>query len=95
MSAFDKFKQKIKQANIPGQLKQIINDPTNPYFQDQIKPVEEEPQKQVVTFSLETMDQFSHEELQQVIKKYDGEYKRIKKQGLGKTIKIYWFRGEC
>lgn len=33
----------------------------------------------MVTFSLQTMGEFSHEELQQVIIKYDSEYKRMKK----------------
>lgn len=42
-------------------------------------------QKATVTFSIETMSQFSHEELQQVIRKYDSEYKRLKKLSLGTT----------
>ena len=29
---------------------------------------------------MDTMNEFTHEELQQVIRKYDSEYKRIKKQ---------------
>jgi hypothetical protein len=47
MSTFDKFKQKIKQVNLPGKLTQMINEggnPSNPYLQEQlsqIKPVEE------------------------------------------------------
>jgi translation initiation factor 2 beta subunit (eIF-2beta)/eIF-5 len=28
------------------------------------------------------MNDFSHDELQQVIRKYDGEYKRLKKQAV-------------
>jgi hypothetical protein len=40
-------------------------------------------EKQTVTFSLNNMGEFSHEELQQVILKYDGEYKRMKKSQTG------------
>ena len=40
MNALDKLKTKIKQANIPGRLNQIINEadanPANPYLQEQI-----------------------------------------------------------
>jgi hypothetical protein len=35
MSAFDKLKSKIKQANLPGKLNQMINEggnPSNPYL---------------------------------------------------------------
>jgi hypothetical protein len=32
------------------------------------------------------MHEFSHEELQQVIRKYDSEYKRLKKLATGKQI---------
>lgn len=44
--------------------------------------------KQTVTFSVDTMNEFSHEELQHVIRKYDSEYKRLKKLATGKGLII-------
>ena len=52
------------------------------------KQIQEPPPKTTVTFSLDTMGEFTHEELQQVIRKYDGEYKRLKKVTLGKAVSI-------
>ena len=34
------------------------------------------------------MNDFSHDELQQVIRKYDGEYKRLKKQAVDSAQKL-------
>jgi hypothetical protein len=43
-------------------------------------------QKQSVTFSVQNMEAFSHEELQHVILKYDSEYKKLKKQAIGNIL---------
>ena len=86
MNTIDKWKSKIKTANIAEKFNQIIKkgdeqDQSNPYLQEtaQIKPIEDPPAdqknqevqkpqgvapKQTVTFSVDTMNEFSHEELQ-------------------------------
>ena len=45
-------------------------------------------QPEVVTFSLARMDEFSHEELQQVIVRYDGQLKKYKALMQEKDTKI-------
>eukprot|EP00347_Sterkiella_histriomuscorum_P004300 403360973 len=81
----------LSPSNSSQQNRQQISTPKGQSQQNIGGPVEGQqvpPQKTTVTFSINTMSEFSHEELQQVIIKYDAEYKRTKKTSSDQAQKM-------
>lgn len=68
----EELNAKFKKKDGPPNASDTVSNQSAPQNNNQ------QPAPQQVAFSLNTMDEFTHEELQQVIKKYDAGLQRYK-----------------